>query len=150
LKQLRKEGIKRGRYRVRGLMKRLKLRVTQRRAYKITTVRKHTHGVADNLVNQDFNPKASNQVWAGDITYLRTHEGWLYLAIVMDLHSITMTLFGGRLGESQAKNTSALIEPVKSVTVSSVVVSNAPMTFVRPLACLCVCQSTAFRSVRSH
>jgi len=68
-------------------MKRLKLMVTQRRAYKITTVRKHTHSVADNLVNQDFNPKAANQVWAGDITYLRTHEGWLYLAIVMDLHS---------------------------------------------------------------
>jgi len=87
LKQLRKEGFKLGRYRVRGLMKRLKLMVTQRRAYKITTVRKHNHGVADNLVNQDFNPKASNQVWAGDITYLRTHEGWLYLAIVMDLHS---------------------------------------------------------------
>ena len=87
LKQLRKEGFKLGRYRVRGLMKRLKLMVTQRRAYKITTVRKHNHGVADNLVNQDFNPKAANQVWAGDITYLRTHEGWLYLAIVMDLHS---------------------------------------------------------------
>jgi putative transposase len=68
-------------------MKRLKLMVTQRRVYKITTVRKHNHGVADNLVNQDFNPKAANQVWAGDITYLRTHEGWLYLAIVMDLHS---------------------------------------------------------------
>jgi len=43
--------------------------------------------VADNLVNQDVNPKAANQVWAGDIAYLRTHEGGLYLAIVIDLHS---------------------------------------------------------------
>lgn len=68
-------------------MKQLKLTVIQRRAYKVTTVRKHSHRVADNLVDQDFNPKAANQVWAGDITYLRTHEGWLYLAIVMDLHS---------------------------------------------------------------
>ncbi len=87
LKQLRKEGFCLGRYRVRSLMKRLKLHVIQRCAYKVTTVRKHSHRVADNLVNQDFNPKAANQVWAGDITYLRTHEGWLYLAIVMDLYS---------------------------------------------------------------
>ena len=56
-------------------MKRLKLTVIQRRAYKVTTVRKHSHRVADNLVDQHFNPEAANQVWAGDITYLRTHEG---------------------------------------------------------------------------
>lgn len=87
LKQLRKEGFKLGRYRVRRLMKWLKLSVIQRRAYKVTTVRKHSHRVAANLVDQHFNPKVANQVWAGDITYLRTHEGWLYLAIVMDLHS---------------------------------------------------------------
>jgi putative transposase len=87
LKQLRKEGFSLGRYRVRRLMKQLKLIVTQRRAYKVTTVRKHSHRVADNLVDQHVNPEAANQVWAGDITYLRTHEGWLYLAIVMDLHA---------------------------------------------------------------
>jgi len=65
----------------------MKLIVIQRRAYKVTTVRKHSHRVADNLVNQHLTPTAQNQIWAGDITYLRTHEGWLYLAIVMDLHS---------------------------------------------------------------
>jgi putative transposase len=66
-------------------MKQLKLTASQRCAYKVTTVRKHGHRVADNLVNQDLNPKTANQVWAGGITYLCTHEGWLYLVMVMDL-----------------------------------------------------------------
>ena len=57
------------------------------RAYKVTTKRKHSDRVADNLLNQNFNPLSEDEVWAGDITYLRTHEGWMYLAIVMDLYS---------------------------------------------------------------
>ena len=87
MKQLRKEGFNIGRHRVRALMKRLKLKVVQRQAYKVTTLRKHHHEVAANQINQDFNPEQPNQVWAGDVTYLRTHQGWLYLAIVMDLYS---------------------------------------------------------------
>jgi len=87
VKKLRKEGFQIGRHRVSTLMKRLKLKVVQRQAYKVTTQRKHSDKVADNLINQDFNPAKSNQVWAGDVTYLRTHEGWMYLAIVMDLYS---------------------------------------------------------------
>ena len=59
----------------------------QRVAYKVTTRRKHHHAVADNLLNQNFRPVAANEVWAGDITYLRTQQGWLYLAVVMDLFS---------------------------------------------------------------
>jgi len=87
VKRLRKEGFKIGRYRVCKLMKRLGLKVVQRRAYKATTQRKAPHRVADNLVNQNFNPDRPNQVWAGDVTYLWTHEGWMYLAVVMDLYS---------------------------------------------------------------
>lgn len=86
-KKLREEGFEVGRYRVRKLMKKLGLKVTQRIAYKVTTKRKHSDTVADNLLNQNFNPVAPNQVWAGDVTYLKTAEGWMYLAIVMDLYS---------------------------------------------------------------
>ena len=86
-KKLREEGFQIGRYKVRKLMDKLGLKVTQRVAYKITTKRKHSDLVADNLLNQNFNPVAPNEVWAGDVTYLKTGEGWMYLAIVMDLFS---------------------------------------------------------------
>ncbi len=87
MKKLREEGFQIGRYRVRKLMRKLGLTVTQRIAYKVTTKRKATDAVADNLLNQNFNPVGPNQVWAGDVTYLKTGEGWMYLAIVMDLYS---------------------------------------------------------------
>lgn len=87
MKKLREEGFQLGRDRVRKLMKKLGLEVKQRVAYKVTTKRKHSDAVADNLLNQNFNPVGPNQVWAGDVTYLKTGEGWMYLAIVMDLYS---------------------------------------------------------------
>ncbi len=51
--------------------------------------RKGAHGlpVLENLLEQDFSASGPNQKWAGDITYLRTDEGWLYLAVVIDLWS---------------------------------------------------------------
>ena len=74
MKNLRKEGFVIGRYRVRQLMKQLNLVVTQRLAYKVTTQRRHSDSVADNLLNMNFNPVAPNQVW-------------VYLAVMMDLYS---------------------------------------------------------------
>jgi len=68
-------------------MRKLKLQAKQRQAYKITTKRKHSDGVAKNVLKQQFNPIEANLVWAGDVKYLKTNQGWVYLAIVMDLYS---------------------------------------------------------------
>jgi len=87
MKKLREEGYQVGRYKVRRLMKTLGLIVTQRLAYKVTTKRKYSDKVASNLLNQNFNPVGKDEIWAGDVTYLKTGEGWMYLAIVMDLYS---------------------------------------------------------------
>lgn len=64
MQEVKRAGFKVGRYRTRSIMHKLKLVVVQRQAYKVTTKRKHTDSVADNLLNQHFNPKQENLVWA--------------------------------------------------------------------------------------
>jgi putative transposase len=66
-------------------MKRLRLVVKQRIAYNVTTKRKHSDAVADNLLNMNFNQPEPSQVCPRDISYVRSGEGWQYLAVVIDL-----------------------------------------------------------------
>lgn len=87
MENLRKEGFGIGRDRTRRLMRLLKLRVNPKRKYKATTNSKHRWPVAENVLNRAFQPQAANQVWGTDITYLWTQEGWIYLAVVIDLYS---------------------------------------------------------------
>ena len=84
---LRGAGFTVGRERVRQLMKTMDLKVKQKRQYQITTDSRHGYPVAENVLNRAFSPNAPNQVWGTDITYLWTQEGWVYLAVVIDLYS---------------------------------------------------------------
>ena len=86
-KSLRKDGFTVGRYRIRRLMKQLELAVKPKRKYRVTTQSRHNLPVADNVLNREFNPDQPNQAWVSDITYVWTVQGWLYLAVVMDLYS---------------------------------------------------------------
>ena len=56
-----------------------------KRRYKVTTDERHSLPVTRNRLNRNFTPAVPNRVWTSDITYLWTNEGWLYLAIVLDL-----------------------------------------------------------------
>jgi transposase InsO family protein len=68
-------------------LRRQGLRAKAARKFKATTNSKHNLPVAPNLLEQDFDAEHPNQKWVGDITYLWTDEGWLYLAVMIDLHS---------------------------------------------------------------
>lgn len=68
-------------------MKKHDLAVKQKRRFKLTTDSRHNEPVADNVLDRRFDVKQPNQVWTTDITYLWTNEGWLYLAVVVDLFS---------------------------------------------------------------
>lgn len=68
-------------------MKRQNLAAKTARKFKVTTDSNHRLPVAPNLLGQNFIAGQPNQKWAGDITYLYTSEGWLYLAVMIDLHS---------------------------------------------------------------
>ena len=80
-------GIHVGRHRVARLMRRERLRGCPKKRFRVTTGRNPEHAVAKNLLKQDFAANGPNQIWASDITYISTREGWLYLAVVMDLYS---------------------------------------------------------------
>lgn len=84
---LRNAGYNVGRYKVRMLMRKMDLAVKLKRRYRVTTDSRHKLPVAANVLDRAFNPAQSNQVWSSDITYIWTAQGWLYLAVVIDLFS---------------------------------------------------------------
>ena len=72
--------------RIGRLMRKHDLRSRKRRAFRVrTTDSKHAHPIAANVLERDFKATAPNQKWLADLTYIPTAEGWLYLALVLDL-----------------------------------------------------------------
>jgi putative transposase len=81
------EGVQVGRHKIAQLMRLARLRGCPKRRFRVTTQRDPSHRVAHNLLKQNFTADGPNRRWAGDITYIATQQGWLYLAVVMDLYS---------------------------------------------------------------
>lgn len=86
-RELRDQGLAVGRRRTARLMRDNGLQARRKRRFKRTTDSEHAWPVAPNLLDQNFSAAAPNEKWSADISYIWTKEGWLYLAIVMDLFS---------------------------------------------------------------
>jgi putative transposase len=85
--ELQELGLKVGHRRVGRLMGENGIKIIRTQKYKATTDSNHTFNIAPNLLDQDFSATGPNQKWAGDISYIWTSEGWLYLAVILDLYS---------------------------------------------------------------
>ena len=85
--ELKELGLDVGHRRVGRLMKENNISVIRSRKYKVTTDSAHNLNIAPNLLDRDFHADAPNQKWVGDISYIWTREGWLYLAVIIDLYS---------------------------------------------------------------
>lgn len=86
-KELLARGVRVGKQRVQHLMQQHGLRARTKRKFVVTTDSRHHLPVAPDLVQRNFSPPAPDRLWSGDITYIPTDEGWLYLAGVVDLFS---------------------------------------------------------------
>ncbi len=80
-------GIRVGKDRVRKLIQQHGIKARTKRKFVVTTDSHHSLSAVPGLVQRRLNPEVPNQLWSGDITYIQTDEGWLYLAAVIDLFS---------------------------------------------------------------
>jgi putative transposase len=112
-KDLAENGVTVGIHRIRKIRKKLGIRCKQVKKFKATTNSKHTLTVAENLLEQNFSTSLPNRVWVSDITYIATHEGWLYCAAHKDLFN--GEIVGYALGERITKDlvVSSLLMAVK-------------------------------------
>jgi putative transposase len=86
-RELQARGVRVGRKRVERLMRKNGIQGRQKRRFRRTTDSSHALPIAPNVLERKFDPKAPNEAWATDVTYVATGEGWLYLAILLDLFS---------------------------------------------------------------
>ena len=83
--ELHKKGENVSRSYVARLMKQHGIRSKVKKKYRVTTDSSHNYGIAENLLQRDFSADSLSQKWVGDITYIHTSTGWLYLTTVIDL-----------------------------------------------------------------
>ena len=86
-RELHDRGVRVGKERVRKIMQREGIRALGKKKFVVTTDGAHALAVAPNFLARNFVASAPNQVWTTDITYIATNEGWLFLAVMIDLHS---------------------------------------------------------------
>jgi putative transposase len=85
--ELKRHGLSCNKKRIARLMNKHGIAAKIFRKYRNTTNSDHQKEKSQNILSREFNRQRSNEVWTGDITYIRTQEGWLYLAAVMDIYS---------------------------------------------------------------
>lgn len=96
---LKKQGVNCGKKRVERLMKDNEITSVHRRKYRVqTTDSNHSNPISENIIDQDFSATAPNQKWGSDITYIKTNQGWIYLAVVIDFFS--RRVVGYAIGDS--------------------------------------------------
>jgi transposase InsO family protein len=86
-RELRAKGRRVSKKRVERVMREHGIRGKMKRRFRRTTDSNHTDAIAPNVLARQFEPSTPNQVWAGDVTYVATDEGWAYLAVLIDLFS---------------------------------------------------------------
>jgi putative transposase len=86
-RELRARGIRVSKKRIERLMRENGLVARQKRRFVHTTDSHHEHPIAPNVLDRNFDVQAANRAWVGDVTYIPTKEGWLYLAVLLDLFS---------------------------------------------------------------
>lgn len=102
-KALQRSGVTCSRKRVARIMQRMGLRSKATRRFRMqTTDSRHDHPIAPDLLKRNFSASAPNKAWVSDITYIGTDEGWLYLAVIMDLFS--RRVVGWSMGSTMDKS----------------------------------------------
>lgn len=111
--ELKAKNINCGPNRVARLMRRNGIRPKTVKKFKVTTDSKHSYPIQENILSREFNPTSPDRAWCGDITYISTDEGWLFLAIILDLYS--RKIIGWAMGD---RMTSALVRDALVMAVN--------------------------------
>ena len=84
---IRKEGLKVNKKKIARLMRINKIRAKTKKKFKVTTVENTKAKASENILKGNFSSEKENRIWTSDITYIWTKQGWLYLAVIMDVYS---------------------------------------------------------------